>query len=129
MHLFDTLLHLNPTISLHRLLYISSYLFASILVPMFVIIMQEFRHGRKHYLTYHTLRTARSVPPQYRSVELIHKQLMEITGLAMVLIHGFFSQFIIFANFSILKHWDSLDSDTKVCVNNMQFLDNKLICR
>lgn len=83
-------------------------------VSVLVVVMRELHVTQIDGKSLKLLRTPFYLPLEYRCVQLIHKQLMQIAGLLLGFLHSVLGHFILFCNYSILKQWDVIDSYTKV---------------
>ncbi|OXA40236.1 hypothetical protein Fcan01_25083 [Folsomia candida] len=76
--------------------------------------MRELKINAATHLSYRALRSHRNLLREYVTFQLLHNLLMEVSGLALVIIHTIGSHIILFCNYAIIANWVSLDGPTKI---------------
>jgi hypothetical protein len=71
------------------------------------------------------MRRFENFPTEYRTLELLHKQAMSIFGVMLLPGQTLLGQFILYSNYTLIKHWNELDSTIKCVVT---ILDLTVLC-
>jgi hypothetical protein len=71
------------------------------------------------------MRRFENFPTEYRTIELLHKQGMAIFGVILVPGQTLVGQFILYSNYTLIRHWNELDSTIKGIIT---MIDLTVIC-
>jgi hypothetical protein len=87
------------------------------------MIHREFRAGLrpKEYRTSNRMRRFENFSTEYRTLELLHKQGMAIFGIMLLPGQTLLGQFILYSNYTLVRHWNELDSTINGVITMMDF--------
>jgi len=82
-----------------------------LLATVVPILKREMRIGLSphSYRTRLSLRSAKNIPIEYKAIGILHMKGMQIYGLIIIPYHFLISQFILYANFTLIRHRDELE--------------------
>jgi hypothetical protein len=60
------------------------------------------------YRTSHKMRRVENFPTEYRTLELLHKRGIAFYGLIIIPAQTLFGQFILYSNYTLIRHWNEL---------------------
>jgi hypothetical protein len=73
------------------------------------------------YRTKDELRRVPNLVLEYRKIELLHKQGMLIYGVLMIPAQSLLAQFILYSNFTLIRHWADLGLTVQVIILTFSF--------
>jgi hypothetical protein len=87
------------------------------------VLKREFKGGlnQSEYRTSPTLRHAENLSKEYRTVELLHKRGMAFYGTMVLPTQTILGQFILYCNFTLIRHWTKLDATMKCFISLVTF--------
>ena len=85
--------------------------------------MTELNLKNPAFETINILRSFKYIEKEYRC--LINKCMMEIVGLVLVFSQAMLSQFCVYCNFAVVRHWRELD--THVAGNHQTLYNHKIL--
>jgi hypothetical protein len=83
-------------------------------MDLVVLITKELKSRLSKYETSYFLRSSsKRIVSVYRSIEILHLGLVEVTGWGILIFQFLLSDLILFCNFMLIRHTDDLDISTK----------------
>jgi hypothetical protein len=73
------------------------------------------------YRTSHNIRQVKNISTEYRILELLHKQGMSFYGMLVIPSQILLGQFILYSNYTLIRHWNELDVTMKYLIMIMDF--------
>jgi hypothetical protein len=75
----------------------------------------------RKYRTKDELRRLPNLVFEYRKIELLHKQSMMIYGILIIPAQSLLAQFILYSNFTLIRHWSDLGRTMQVMILVLSF--------
>ena len=99
--------------SVWSLLMSVGFLIAAYFSVFLKIFPREFKPNQKQYNTINALRCPNNLPVQYRSLEVLHKNALEIAAPCIIPIQVIFTNLCLFCNFTLITQWNKMNTVTK----------------